>query len=59
MSVFVLLDTVLSTFRTDESYFKFSPNSPLAISTDKIIEDITYKRNVNMYERLDSHIERS
>ena len=37
LSVFVLVATVLSTFRTDQPRFKFSPNSPWAISTDKIL----------------------
>jgi hypothetical protein len=36
------------TFRTDETYFKFRPNSPWAISTEK---NIAYIRNANMYER--------
>ena len=34
LSALVLLATLLSTFRTDQLRFKFSPNSPLAISTD-------------------------
>ena len=44
LSVFVLVAmvaTVLSTFRTDQSRFKFSPNSPWAISTDKILHTCT------------------
>ena len=37
LSVFILLAPVLSTFRTDQPRFKFSLNSPWAISTDKIV----------------------
>ena len=37
LSVFVLVATVLSTFRTDQPRFKFSPNSPWVSSTDKIL----------------------
>ena len=37
MSVFVVVATVLTTFRTDQPCFKFSPNRPWAISTDKIL----------------------
>ena len=31
LSVFVLVATVLSTFRTDQTRFEFSPNSPWAV----------------------------
>ena len=37
LSVFVVVATVLTTFRTDQPCFKFSPNSPWTISTDKIL----------------------
>ena len=37
LSVFILLATVLSTFRTDQPHFELSPNSPWAISADKIL----------------------
>ena len=57
LSVFGLLATVLSTFKTNQPRFKFSLNSPWAISTDR--QDVTYERNANMYERLDSLEKRS
>ena len=49
LSVFVLVATVLSTFKTDQPRFKLSLNSPWAISIDKILhtnEMQTRKRKV-------------
>ena len=37
LSVFVLVATVLSTFRTDQTRFEFSPNSPWAVSPYKTL----------------------
>ena len=37
LSVFVLVATVLSTFRTDQPRFEFSPNSPWAVSPYKTL----------------------
>ena len=54
--IWIAIATVLSTFRTDQPRFKFSP---WAISTDFDRQDITYKRNANVYERLHSLKKRS
>ena len=58
LSVFVVVATVLSTFRTDQPRFKFSPNRPWAISTDKILHTNEMLTSY-MYERLDSLSKRS
>ena len=57
LSVFVLLATVrvIYTFRTNEPYLKFSPNSPSAISTDKILhtnEMLTCTNNVDSLNKV-------
>ena len=58
--VFVLLATVLSTFRIDQPRFKLGLNSPWAISTDKILHnnemltctnDLTRLTNAHEYSR--------
>ena len=37
LSVFVLVATVLSAFRTDQPRFEFNPNSPWAVSPYKTL----------------------
>jgi hypothetical protein len=43
---------VLSTFRTDETYFKFSPSILCAISTDKILNTYEMLTCTNDLSRL-------
>ena len=52
LSVFVLVATVLSTFRTDQPRFEFSTNSPWAISPYTILhtnEMLTCTNDVNLH----------
>ena len=43
--IYALLTTVVYAFRTDDPYFKFSPNSPWAMSSGKILHT---NENANM-----------
>ena len=61
--LFVLVATVLSTFRTDQPRFEFSPNSPWAISTYKTLytnemltctNDLTCLANAHQQSRHDT-----
>ena len=57
--LFVLVATVLSTFRTDQSRFKFVPNSLWAISTDNILHKNEMLTCVNDLTRLKTLMSRA
>ena len=59
LCVFVLLATVLSTFRIDQPRFKLGPNSPWAISTDKILHTNEMLTCMNDLTRLTNAHEQS